>query len=371
MSTLPTSALQCAALLALGVVCLVLGGESVIRGASRMAARLGIPPLVIGLTVVAYGTSAPELAVSVQSAFRGQADIAIGNVVGSNIFNILFVLGLSAAITPLLVAQQLVRFDVPLMIGASVLMGILGLDGRLGRLDGLLLFAGVLTYTVVVIRQSRRPVPAPVAAEYEHEYGGSARSSGLLANLLLVGGGVALLVVGSRWLVAGAVTLARSLGVSDLIIGLTIVAIGTSLPELVTSIVAALRGERDIAVGNAVGSNIFNILSVLGLTSLLSPTGIPVSEPALRFDIPVMIAVAAACLPIFFTGYAIARWEGLLFLAYYGIYTLYLVLAATRHDALPAFSLTMAAFVLPLTAVTLVILGLRGVRRPPGDPNLS
>lgn len=348
-------------LFVLGLAFLVLGGELVIRGASRTAARLGIPPLVIGLTVVAYGTSAPELAVSVQSAFGGQADIAIGNVVGSNVFNILFVLGLSAVLTPLVVAQQLVRFDVPLLIGASVLMEVLGLDGRLGRLDGLLLFAGVLTYTVVVIRQSRKPQAAPIDAEYEHEYGRSARSSGLLANLLLIAGGVALLVVGSRWLVAGAVTLARSLGVSELIIGLTIVAVGTSLPEVVTSVVAALRGERDIAVGNAVGSSIFNILSVLGLASLLSPTGIAVSEPALHFDIPVMIAVAVACLPVFFTGYVIARWEGLLFLTYYGIYTLYLVLAATHHDALPAFSLTMAAFILPLTAVTLVTLALRAL----------
>jgi len=168
-----------------------------------------------------------------------------------------------------------------------------------------------------------------------------------------------LLVLGSRWLVNGAVQVATLLGVSQLVIGLTVVAVGTSLPEIATSVLASLRGERDIAVGNVVGSNLFNILSVLGISAMVAPSGIPVARAALTFDIPVMIAVAVACLPIFFTGHLIARWEGAVFLAYYMIYTLYLVLNSTNHDALPAFSSAMLLFILPITAVTLGILAAR------------
>jgi len=346
-----------------GLVLLVLGAEALVRGAARLAGAFGISPLVIGLTVVAFGTSSPELAVSVKSALSGQADIAVGNVVGSNIFNVLFILGLSAIIAPLLVAQQLVRLDVPILIGASVLVLLLALDGRVGRLDGALLFAGVVVYTAFLIRQSRRE-SASVQQEYAAEFGADAsRRSSWFVNLVLVLGGLGLLVLGSRWLVDAAVVTARWLGVSDLIIGLTIIAAGTSLPEVVTSVVASLRGERDIAVGNVVGSNLFNILAVLGLASLVSPAGIEVTAAALRFDIPVMIAVALACLPIFFTGGVISRWEGALLLAYYLAYTAFLIMGATRHEALPVLSAAMLLFVLPLTALTLAVLALRAWRR--------
>lgn len=349
-----------------------------VRGASRLAAAFGISPLVIGLTVVAFGTSSPELAVSVQSAFAGQADIALGNVVGSNIFNVLFILGVSAVIIPLVVAQQLVRLDVPLMIGMSVLIYLLGLDGRIGRLEGALLFAAIIAYTMFLIRQSRKE-GKEVQEEYSQEFGdGRARGAAqYLLNLVLVVAGLALLVLGARWLVDSAVSLARLLGLSELIIGLTIIAAGTSMPEVATSIVAAARGERDIAVGNVVGSNIFNLLAVLGLTSLIAPNGVSVPAPALAFDIPVMIAVAVACLPIFFTGFRIARWEGALFLAYYAAYVLYLILDATQHDALPLFSSAMLLFVVPLTALTLLVLVVRERRKhrraqavieSPGDP---
>ncbi|MGV8990441.1 MAG: calcium/sodium antiporter [Thiobacillus sp.] len=347
-------------LFVLGLVLLVAGAELLVRGASRFAARLGISPLVIGLTVVAFGTSAPELAVSVQAGLAGQSGIAVGNIVGSNIFNVLFVLGVSALIVPLVVSQQLVRLDVPLMIGASVLLWILALDGRIGLFDGLLLTAGIVAYTVFAIRQGRKE-SAAVQAEYAQEFGDGKRTGlgRLPVQIAFIVGGLVLLVLGAHWLVGGAVAIARLFGVSELIIGLTIVAAGTSLPELATSILAALRGERDIAVGNVVGSCLFNLLSIVGIAALVTPGGLEVAASLIRFDIPVMVAVALACLPIFATGHLIARWEGALFVGYYLAYVLYLILAATQHAVLPAYSTTMLGFALPLTAVTLVVLLVR------------
>nr|WP_232280083.1 calcium/sodium antiporter [Roseiflexus castenholzii] len=349
-------------LFVLGLALLIVGAEGLVRGASRMALGLGVSPLVVGLTVVAFGTSAPELAVSIQSALAGPngADVALGNVVGSNIANVLLILGISAVITPLVVQQQLIRLDVPLMIGVSALVFIMAMDGVINRIDGLILFSGIVIYTVFAIRQSRKE-SAEVQQEYRSEFDtGKPQSVGdWIKNILLLIGGLALLVLGARWLVDGAISVARAFGISELVIGLTIVAVGTSLPEIATSIIAALRGERDIAVGNVVGSNIFNLLSVLGLSSIVAPVGVNVAPAALNFDLPVMLAVAVACLPIFFTGRLIARWEGWLFLGYYIAYTLYLILAATQHEALPAFSTVMGLFVLPLTALTLLFLAWR------------
>ncbi len=354
-------------LLAAGLGLLLVGAEGLVRGASGIASRFGIPSLVIGLTVVAFGTSAPELAVSVRSTFDGQAGLAVGNVVGSNIFNVLLILGLSALLTPLAVSRQLVRIDVPLMIGASALVWILALDGHLGRTEGLLLFAGLLGYLVLQFRigaregtlnrgKPGREVRTAVK-ERSADLGplpGAARAApSLLFQLALTAGGLALLVLGARWLVAGAVEVAVALGVSDLVIGLTIVAGGTSLPEVATSVLASLRGERDIAVGNVVGSNIFNLLGVLGLTAALAPGGLPVPPAAPGFDLPFMTAAALVCLPIFVTGLAISRWEGAVFLGYYLAYTAYLVLRATEHDALPLFSGVMLVFVVPLTVLAL------------------
>lgn len=348
-----------------GLALLVMGAEVLVKGASRLASAVGISPLVVGLTVVAFGTSAPEMAVSVQAALSGQAgaDIAIGNVVGSNIFNVLFILGLSAVIAPLVVVQKLVRVDVPLMIAVSVLVLIMALDGNLSRVDGALLFAGIIAYTIFAIVQSRRE-SAAVVREFDEELGekGGRGKSLLLINIAFILVGLAMLVLGSYWLVEGAIAIARAIGVSELIIGLTIVAAGTSMPEVATSVTAAIKGERDIAVGNVVGSNIFNILAVLGLSSLVAPGGINVSQSVLDFDIPVMIAVAVACLPIFFTGYAIARWEGFLFLAYYIAYTLFLVLTSTGHAVLDTFGSAMIFFIIPLTVITLIIAVTRQVR---------
>lgn len=339
-----------------GLSLLILGAEWLVRGASRIAAWAGISPLVIGLTVVAFGTSAPELAINVQSALSGQPDIAIGNVVGSNIANILLILGLSAAIAPLMVQQQVVRQDVPIMIGVSIVTFLFALNGLISTLEGFILFGTLLVYIWFLIRQSRAE-SKEVAQEYEQEFAPHERKTlfGWLVNLGLVVIGLGLLIVGARWMVDSAVAVAHWLGVDELVIGLTVVAVGTSLPELATSVVAAIKGERDIAVGNVVGSNIFNLLSVLGLSAIIVPVGIPVSQAALSFDIPVMIAVALASFPIFFTGGQIYRWEGLLFLGYYVAYTAYLILNATHHDALPLFNTVMGWFILPLTALTLVI----------------
>jgi cation:H+ antiporter len=245
--------------------------------------------------------------------------------VGSNIFNVLVVLGVSALIAPLFIAQQLVRFDVPISIGGSVLLFILALDGKIGRTDGLILFIGILGYSIVVVRRSRKETHA-LRSQYEKEYGPHAACNPhWLVNLCLITVGLALLMVGSRWVVSGAVAMAELLGVSELVIALTIIAAGTSLPEMATSVVASIRGERDIAVGNVVGSNLFNVLGILGLSSSMAADGIQVAPAALTFDIPVMIAVGVACLPIFFTGYRISRWEGCLFLACYAGYVLYLI----------------------------------------------
>lgn len=345
--------------LILGLVLLIGGAEYLVRGASNLATAAGVSPLVVGLTVVAFGTSSPELAVSVMSAFKGQADLALGNVVGSNIFNVLFILGLSAMIVPLVVAQQLVRFDVPVMIFVSFLLLGLGFDGNIGRLDGILLFAGAVAYTVFLIRQSRKESSAEVKEEYDKEFSGD-KKSGLGKNIAFVVVGLAGLMLGSKWLVSSAIAIAQSFGVSELVIGLTIVAAGTSMPEVATSVIAAIRGERDIAVGNVVGSNIFNILCVLGLSSIVSPAGIEVSKAAINFDIPVMIAVAVACLPIFFSGYQITRINGVAFFGFYVAYIVYLIFTASNHQLLGTFQSAMMYFVLPLTALTLLVMGIRG-----------
>jgi cation:H+ antiporter len=348
-----------------GIVLLIAGAELLVRGASRLAVAAGITPLVVGLTVVAFGTGSPELAVGIQASINGQADITVGNVVGSNIFNVLFILGITAIVAPLIVSQQLVRLDVPLMILVSALVLLMSMDGTISRLDGILLAAGSIAYTVMLVRISRRET-ARVKAEYELAYGegGPAADVGRWpVHVLLVVLGLGLLVVGADWLVDGAVVIANAFGVSELIIGLTIIAAGTSLPEVATSIIAGLRGERDIAVGNVVGSNLFNILVVLGVSAVLSADGLRVATPAINFDMPVMLAAAVLCLPIFFVHNRVGRWEGALFLGYYVCYTLYLILATSQHDALGEFSFIMKYVVIPVTVLTVSIAIVRELKR--------
>lgn len=347
-----------------GIVLLIGGAEALIRGASRLAVALGISPLIVGLTVVAFGTSSPELAVSIM-ALRSDAagaDVALGNIVGSNIANVLLILGIAAVTAPLSVAAQIVRKDLPLLIIVSLIVYLFALDGSIGWIEGAILVAGVITYTVFAITASRRE-SASIKREYDEVYGPPKRSLYDTAiNLALVGGGLGLLTLGSNWLVNGAVEFARLLGVSELIIGLTIVAIGTSLPEIAASILASMRGERDIAVGNVIGSCLFNLLAVLGVGAVFAPHGIGVPRSALAFDLPVMVAASIVCLPIFINGGEVKRWEGALFLAYYVAYTAYLLLAATGSELLQLFTIAMLGFVIPLTIVTLGVVLVRELR---------
>ena len=341
-----------------GLVGLVVGAELLVRGASRLALSFGISPLVVGLTIVAFGTSAPEMTVSVGAVLKGQTGLALGNAVGSNIFNVLGILGLAALITPLAVHLQVIRQEVPIMIGAALLVMVMSLDGSFSLFDGLLLTSLLLAYTLFLVRQSR--AQGAEAGDYAaHADSGGSRL--LQIGMLITG--LALLVGGSEAMVTAAVGFARRLDVSEVVIGLTIVAVGTSLPEVATSVTAALKGERDIAVGNVVGSCVFNLLGVVGLGSLaaaFSGAGaLPVPPAVAHFDLWVMLAALAACLPIFLTGREVARWEGALFLAYYLAYAAYLVLRAQAHDALTAFSGAMLGFVLPLTVVTVLVSTLR------------
>jgi len=354
-----------------GLILLVIGADTLVRGASKLAMSFGISPLVVGLTIVALGTSAPEIAVSVGAVLDGKTDLAIGNVVGSNIFNVLFILGISALIAPLVVNIQLIRQEVPIMLGASLLLLALSLDGRLSLLDGGILFVLLVAYTVFLVVQSRRETQAAKdeLAQEIHPAQAGAWDSHWAAQIGLIAAGLTALVFGSDYLVQASVSFAKAMGVSDLVIGLTIVAAGTSMPEVATSITAAVKGERDIAVGNVVGSNTFNILGCLGLSGLVSgDIGLAIAPSLLAFDIWVMLAVALACLPIFMTGREIARWEGGVFLGYYIAYVTYLILAAQQHDALQAFSGVMLGFVVPLTVVTLVVVLMRRPATPSAPP---
>lgn len=345
-------------LFCLGFVLLAVGAEFLVKGSANLAEILGISKLIVGLTIVAFGTSAPELAVNLQAAYERTPDIAIGNVVGSNILNILLVLGVAAIIRPISVHKRLIQWEVPLMIGVSILLLWLSLDGTLDRWNGLLLSSGILLYILLAFKSTHKDRKQPSKDEKPSSLEKN-RHLHIILQLVFIVAGLGLLVQGSNWLVNGAIVIAQFYGISELIIALTVISIGTSLPELATVIIGTFRGEQELVVGNVVGSNIFNILLVLGLTTLVSPISIDVSQAAIFLDMPVMIAVAIACLPIFFNN-LIERWEGGLFLAYYIAYTSYLFLNATQHSALSTFSAVMLWFVLPLTLLTLLILMWQG-----------
>ncbi len=351
-------------MLLMGLIGLVTGAELLVRGASRLGLVIGISPLVIGLTIVAFGTSAPEMAVSVRAALTNHPDIVIGTNIGSTVFNILFILGICAVVAPLVISQQLVWYDVPIMIGAHFLLLAMSLDGKITMLNASILLLCLICYTVYAIVKGREA--KPVTDEYQAAF--SVSKNGLKALIIgkqcgLIVLGLIFCVFGAGWLLDSAVILARAMGVSELVIGMTIVAAGTSLPEVATSVVATIRGQRDIAVGNVVGSNIFNILGIVGVAGLIAPDGIAVAPSVLRFDLPVAIATCIACLPIFFTGHKISRWEGGLFIGYYAAYTSYLILKAKDHDSLPMFSMVMMWFVIPLTLLTAAIVIYRTSRK--------
>lgn len=328
-----------------GLVLLVLGGELMVRGAGSLARRLGMSPLVVGLTVVSVATSAPELAVTVDSVLSGAPELAVGNVIGSNTANVLLIIGAGALMAALSVQRQLLRFDLPAMILLSVALLLLSLDGSLSLLDGVILlaaFVGIMVTTVLLGRRAAREAAGDGDAD------GEEAPAPVWVSVAFVAVGVAALVLGARLLVSGAVSIASGLGVSELIIGLTIVALGTSLPELAATVAAVRRGEVDIAVGNVVGSNVANIGLVLGLPAVMSPAGLPVPPSSVALDLPLMIAAALALGTVAFTGHTVERLEGGVFVALYVAYLGYMVLASSEHDALRGFSLVMVAFVLPL-----------------------
>lgn len=338
----------------LGIALLVGGGEVLVRGAVRLATRIGIPALVVGLVIVSFATSAPELAVTVGSVLDGEPALAVGNVVGSNIANVLLILGISALLLPLAVKRRLVRFDLPVMVGISVLFLVLVLDGEISQFDGAVLLLAAVGHIALSFAMGRRKTTSESTAPAESPSQPDSRGQGVVIPVVLLLAGLGLLVLGANLLVTGASAIAAGFGISPLVIGLTIVAIGTSLPELATSIAAVRQGERDLAVGNIVGSNILNIGVVLGIPAMIFPGGIPVPPAAVALDIPLMVAAAVALVPIAFTGYQIARWEGAVFVGLYAAFTAYVVLAAAEHDALEGFTDVMLFFVLPLIAVTLV-----------------
>lgn len=346
-------------LLIAGLVLLILGAELLVRGAARLAASFGVPALVIGLTVVAFGTSAPELAVSLKSAWSGQTELAIANVVGSNIFNVLLILGLAAVLSPLVVSQQLIRQDVPIMILVSAITAALAWNGVLARWEAGLLFSGLVLYTVFLFVQGRRQG----AEASDDDVAGLLQGQvPMWQNLLLVIVGLALLVLGSRWLVQSAVSIAGSLGVSEAVIGLTIIAAGTSLPEVMTSVMATLRGQRDIAIGNVVGSNIFNLLCVLGLSGLVSPEPLVAGSQLAALDMPVMLGVALLCLPLFFTGATLSRFEGALFLVLYVSYVWYMVALTVGAVYLATMEMALVYGLIPVTLVVVAALLARDLR---------
>ena len=339
-----------------GLILLIAGAELMVRAAVRLAARLHVRPLIIGLTVVAFGSSAPQMAVSLQAVQAHTPDIAVSSVIGSSIFNILVTLGLSALIIPLRVSRQLVRLDIPLMIGACLLVFVLAWNEEIGRLDGMLLLGALALYLGLLLRQSRH------SARPHSEHSQDPQAP-WLTSLLMIIAGLGLLVFAGHLLLGAAVVVATDLGFSERVIGLTVVAVGTSLPELATSLIAALRGQRDIAVANVIGANLFNLLGVLGVTALIAPTPLSVSPNALDFDLPVMLGVAALCLPVFYSGYRVTRAEGLLLLGLYLAYGLHVVSFTTGMPLAGKLERLMLFYILPTLLAFLLFTSVRAWRR--------
>ncbi|OBC01091.1 sodium:calcium antiporter [Mycobacterium sp. 852013-50091_SCH5140682] len=319
-----------------GLIALTVGAELMVRGSTNIAARLGISPILIGLTVVSIGTSLPELAIGITAAAEGSGELAVGNIAGTNVVNILFILGLSALLRPLAIETRTLRFDLPVMAGAAVLLWVLAVDGVLSRPDGAVLVCGAIAYSAALIRSSRSE-RSEVVTEYALAYPSGGGTEGdriprgrraVLDPVMMVGG-IVVIVVGAEWLVTGAVGMARGFGVSDALIGLTVVAIGTSAPELVTTIVSTVRGQRDVAIGNLMGSSVYNILLILGVTCLVPAHGLRLSSSLVWIDIPIMVAATLVCIPILITGRRLHRGEGAAMVAAYLAYLTVLLMTQT------------------------------------------
>ncbi|MFH1356404.1 MAG: calcium/sodium antiporter [bacterium] len=302
-----------------GIGLLVFGSDVLVRGASNLAKIFKISPLTIGLTVVAFGTSAPEAAVSVFSALKSHPDIAVGNIVGSNIFNVFVVLGCSALITPLVVTKQVIKTETPLMLAASILLIVLSLDGSLNKIESTVFLLLIFIYTGWTIFKSRKEQIKNLALNNQ-----SPKHNAIVYVCFIIVG-LIILVLGSKLVVYSASGIARYFGVNEMIIGITIVGAGTSLPELTTSIVAAVKKDTDIAIGNVIGSNIFNILFILGLSGIFSPINLPIDPSVLSFDFINIIATCLLCMTFFITGFKVDRWEGITFIALYVMYVLILI----------------------------------------------
>ncbi|MBK3508854.1 calcium/sodium antiporter [Pseudomonas sp. MF6747] len=338
-----------------GLVLLIVGAEILVRAAVRLAASLKVRPLIIGLSIVAFGSSAPQMTVSLQATLAGNTDIAVGSVIGSSIFNTLVTLGLAALIIPLRVSRQLVRLDIPVMIFAGLLVFTLAGNEELTPLDGLFLLVALIAYLGVLhyqTRHSRRPRTLDTVAR-----------APWLSSALLILGGLLILVLAGHLLLGAAVDVASDLGLSERIIGLTLIGVGTSLPCLATSLIAALRGEREIAVGNVIGSNLFNLLGVLGFTALVAPSPLSVSPNALDFDLPVMLGVVVLCLPVFYSGYRVTRAEGLVFLGLYLAYGLHVVSFTFGMPLATRLEQLMLHYVLPALVAFVLFTSLQAWRR--------
>ncbi|MGC4152510.1 MAG: calcium/sodium antiporter [Propionicimonas sp.] len=322
-----------------GLIALIAGAELVVRYGSLLAARMGVPPMIIGLTIVSIGTSAPELAVGIDAMQRNAGSLAVGNIAGTNIVNIMLILGLSAAVRAIPFGRRTLVLDLPGMAIVAVMVFLFALDGELQLWEGIPLLACAVIYTVLLgmwTRRENRAVVVPAAGviggpELIEVPDLPARPNrwAVWWYLVVLVAGIVVIVVGADWLVSGSVSLARAVGVSDAFIGLTIVAIGTSAPELVTTIVATVRGDRDIAVGNLIGSSVFNLTLILGLPVLVSNGSGPIDPHLIRIDLPIMVAVSLLCIPLFLSGRKLSRWEGFLLVIGYAIYLTYVITVRT------------------------------------------
>ena len=324
------------------------GAEILVRAVTRLATAIGISKLIIGLTVVAFGTSAPELAISIKAGISGQTDLMLGNIIGSNISNTLLILGLVAVFIPLKVNKWLIKSDLPIMIGITVIVFIFSLNGMITFWECLILSGLLATYLIYLARQGYHGSEVPDVKPKR-------KPGSILLYLFFCIVGFVLLITGAQWMIDSALIFAEMMGVSELVIGLTVVAIGTSLPEVVVVLVAAIRKERDIAVGSIIGSNILNLLAVLGVSGLFIQGAIPVQDVLIRFDIPLLIIVSLLCIPIFYTGYRIARWEGGILLFFYGSYLYYLYLSNIEHPFLEHFTYWMSRWIIPGLIIVIII----------------
>lgn len=343
----------------LGLVGLIAGAEFFLKAVDRFGLKWGVSPLIMGLTVVAFATGAPELAISIKAAFSGSADLVLGNIIGSNIANILLILGITAIISPINITRRVIKIDVPIVITISVALFLMSLDGGLSTVDGVILLMGFLAYSYFTYVQIKNNFDEEENEDeaFQYELSSDDLANGTvfyIKNGGLLFSGLALIVLGSNWMVDSAVIIARILGLSELVIGLTIISIGTSLPEVATSLSAARKGNADIAVANVMGSNLYNVLLTLALTLIIAPNVLAVSKDAITLDLPFMVLVSMACIPIFVAGFNLTRVDGALFLGYYVTYLTYLVLNTINSPIVSAMRGIILYAAIPLTFLYMI-----------------